>query len=97
MSGQTIPIHTKTSIPTENDLFSFDAFNFAPGQDQNIRWLSRPNEKFFSEILSKDAEKFRVQFDAENFRPEQIKVNRRKSFVDRFDQHVFLVLIDLHS
>jgi hypothetical protein len=80
MSSQAVPIHRASNnpIPSSNnakDDTSFDAFNFAPGQDKNIRWLSRPNQQIIQEKYSQDIEKFRITFDAENFQPEQIKVN----------------------
>lgn len=77
MLPQIIPIDKKGSNPNAtrdtNDLW-FDAFNFAPGQDEHIRWLSQPNQQFLKEILSKDAEKFRITFDVENFQADQIKI-----------------------
>jgi hypothetical protein len=82
MSSQVIPIHRTNNDLTANnknktDIW-FDAFNIAPGQDQNIRWLSRPNQHLAQEKYSHDAEKFRITFDVENFQPEQIKVNKKK-------------------
>ena len=84
MLPQIIPIDKKSSNTNvnrdTNDLW-FDAFNFTPGQDEHIRWLSQPNQQFLKEILSKDAEKFRITFDVENFQADQIKVIR-KSFLE---------------
>ncbi|CAF0993297.1 unnamed protein product [Rotaria sp. Silwood1] len=78
MSSQSVPIHrtsnnSVTNSSNKNDI-SFDAFNYAPGQDQHIRWLSRPNQTLAQEKYSHDAEKFRITFDVENFQPEQIKI-----------------------
>lgn len=56
----------------------FDAFNFAPGQDANIRWLSRPGHQFLGQAFVREAEKFRITFDAENFQPDQIKVSAKR-------------------
>jgi hypothetical protein len=79
MSSQIVPIHRtnidSTTITTHKNDIGFNAFNFTPGQDKDIRWLSRPNQQLVQEKYSHDAEKFRVTFDAENFQPEQIKVN----------------------
>jgi hypothetical protein len=69
MASQILPIRR-----TNNDDILFDAFNFAPGQDHNIRWLSRPNQQLVHDKYSHDAQKFRITFDAENFQPDQIKV-----------------------
>jgi hypothetical protein len=79
MSTQIVPIRrtnndSAVNSNTKNDVW-FDAFNFAPGQDHNIRWLSRPNQQLVHDRYSHDGEKFRITFDAENFQPEQIKVN----------------------
>ncbi|CAF2972202.1 unnamed protein product [Rotaria sp. Silwood2] len=78
MSSQSVPIHrprnnSLTSSSNKNDT-SFDAFNYAPGQDQHIRWLSRPSLTLTQEKYFHDAEKFRITFDVENFQPEQIKI-----------------------
>ena len=82
MSSQVLQIHhaDKNSISgngnnNKNEIW-FDAFNFAPGQDQNIRWLNRPNQQLVQERYPYDIEKFRITFDVENFQPEQIKVNQ---------------------
>lgn len=56
------------------DQNEFDAFNFAHGQDHNIRWLSRPNRQLIQQRNYHDTNRFRISFDAENFQPEQIKV-----------------------
>jgi hypothetical protein len=84
MSSQVVPIRRTNNDSTtpnnnnnNNDIW-FDAFNFTPGQDKNIRWLSRPNQQLIQEKYSHDAEKFRITFDAENFQPEQIKVTFKK-------------------
>ncbi len=80
MTSQIVPIHrtaTDSSNTSNKDDIWFNAFNFAPGQDANIRWLSRPNQQLVQERCSHDAEKFRITFDAENFQPEQIKVNKK--------------------
>ena len=74
MSSQAVPINTNNGHNNNKPENWFDAFNFLPGQDENIRWLSRPNQQFFQETLSRDAEKFRITFDVENFQPDQIKV-----------------------
>lgn len=77
MSSQIVPIHrtntNSTNATDKNDIW-FNAFDFAPGQDENIRWLSRPNQQAVQAKHSQDAEKFRITFDVENFQPEQIKV-----------------------
>jgi hypothetical protein len=80
MSSQAVPIHraNHNSAPSSNtnkNDTSFDAFNFAPGEDKSIRWLSRPNQQVVQQKYPHDIEKFRITFDAENFQPEQIKVN----------------------
>lgn len=67
MSTQILPIHRTDT--------GFNAFYFTSGQDKDIRWLSRPNQQLVQTRYSQDAEKFRITFDAENFQPEQIKVN----------------------
>lgn len=78
MSTQIVPIH-RTNITdssnanNKNDIW-FNAFNFAPGEDHNIRWLSRPNQQLSKDKITHDTEKFRITFDVENFQPEQIKV-----------------------
>lgn len=71
MSSQIVPIHRT------NDVW-FNAFDYQPGQDENIRWLSRPNLDFIRTKHSNDAEKFRITFDVENFQPEQIKVEEKQ-------------------
>lgn len=71
MSTEIVPIQRTNSSSS-----SFDAFNIAPGQDTNIRWLSRPNQQLVQQKYSNGAEKFRITFDAENFQPEQIKVGQ---------------------
>lgn len=73
MSSQIVPIN-RTNANNKNDIW-FNAFDFAPGQDDNIRWLSRPNQQLFQGKYSHDTEKFRITFDVENFQPDQIKVN----------------------
>jgi len=79
MSSQIVPIHLtnidSTKISNNKNDIGFNAFNFTPGQDKDIRWLSRPNPQLVQEKYSHDGEKFRITFDAENFQPEQIKVN----------------------
>lgn len=80
MSSQIVPIHrtdTGSSTSNKNDIW-FNAFDFAPGQDENIRWLSRPNQQLVQGKYSLDTEKFRITFDVENFQPDQIKVRQRK-------------------
>lgn len=80
MTSHPVAIHrinnndsiTQTSNKTD---IGFDAFNYAPGQDHNIRWLSRPNQRL-TQKYGHDSEKFRINFDAEKFQPEQIKVNQ---------------------
>ncbi|CAF1095981.1 unnamed protein product [Rotaria sordida] len=77
MATQTVPIHrTNTNSSASNNKTEvwFNAFDFAPGQDENIRWLSRPNQQLVEEKHSYDAEKFRITFDVENFQPDQIKI-----------------------
>ncbi|CAF1090075.1 unnamed protein product [Adineta ricciae] len=80
MSSQVLPIHRADKNSTngngnnnKNEIW-FDAFNFAPGQDHNIRWLNRPNQQLVQERYPYDIEKFRITFDVENFQPEQIKI-----------------------
>lgn len=77
MSTQTIPIHRAASGGTSSDKKDiwFNAFDFAPGQDEHIRWLSRPNQRLITDKHAHDAEKFRITFDVENFKPDQIKVS----------------------
>jgi hypothetical protein len=77
MSPQMVPIHRTNSSTTanKNDIW-FNAFDFAPGQDTNIRWLSRPNQQLVQERHSPDSEKFRITFDVENFKSDQIKVSK---------------------
>jgi hypothetical protein len=75
MSSQSTNSHqANDSSSTKHDIW-FDAFNFMPGQDGNIRWLSRPNQQFLHETSSRDAEKFRITFDVENFQSDQIKAS----------------------
>ncbi|CAF1181390.1 unnamed protein product [Rotaria sordida] len=77
MATQSVPIHrTNTNSSASNNKTEvwFNAFDFAPGQDENIRWLSRPNQQLVEEKHSYDAEKFRITFDVENFQPDQIKI-----------------------
>jgi hypothetical protein len=95
MSSQVVPIqrtnnNSTTSNSNKTDV-GFDAFNFTAGQDKNIRWLSRPNQQIVQQKYSNDIEKFRITFDAENFQPEQIKVN------DKIDIRILFLRIDLHS
>ncbi|CAF0863725.1 unnamed protein product [Rotaria sordida] len=77
MATQTVQIHrTNTNSSSSNkktDVW-FNAFDFEPGQDENIRWLSRPNLQLVHDRHSHDAEKFRITFDVENFKPDQIKI-----------------------
>ncbi|CAF3067313.1 unnamed protein product [Rotaria socialis] len=78
MLSQEVPIHrtnnnSVVTISNKTDTL-FDAFNYAPGQDRNIRWLSRPNQKIVQEKCLNHTEKFRISFDAENFQPEQIRI-----------------------
>lgn len=79
MSSQSVPIHRTntdgTSSSKKKDDSWFNAFDFAPGQDATIRWLSRPNQQAIQGKYSRDTEKFRITFDVENFKPEQIKVH----------------------
>jgi len=76
MSSQAVTIHrTNASSGTnKNDDAWFNAYDFAPGQDANIRWLSRPNQQLTQGKYAHDTEKFRITFDVENFKPEQIKI-----------------------
>jgi hypothetical protein len=81
MASQIVPIHRASIDLTANNNktgIRFNAFNFIPEQDKDIRWLSRPNQQLVQQKYSQNAEKFRIQFDAENFQPEQIKVNLKK-------------------
>lgn len=78
MSTQPVPIHRTnnilvTNIANKNDKL-FDPFNYAVGQDHNIRWLSRPNQQLAREKYRNAMERFNISFDVENFQPEQIKV-----------------------
>ncbi|UJR08338.1 hypothetical protein I4U23_012609 [Adineta vaga] len=77
MSSQIVPIHRSnqpgSSTDNKNDIW-FNAFNHAPGDDASIRWLSRPNQQLFKDKYGHDTEKFRITFDVENFKPEQIKI-----------------------
>ena len=75
MSAQAIPIRRAASSTTDKKDIWFNAFDFAPGQDEHIRWLSRPNLGLINEKHAQDAEKFRITFDVENFQPDQIKVS----------------------
>ncbi len=77
MSSQIIQIHrtNQDSNTSKKDDTWFNAFNFSHGEDSNIRWLSRPNQQLIQGKYSYDTEKFRITFDVENFKPEQIKVN----------------------
>ena len=78
MSSQIVPVHRtngESSANNKDDIW-FNAFDFAPGQDANIRWLSRPNQELLQGKYSHDTEKFRITFDVENFQPEQIKVDK---------------------
>lgn len=78
MSIQVVPIHSTTNNSTSgssNNQYQFNAFNFTSGQDQSIRWLSRPNQQIIRDRYDSNSQKFRITFDAENFQPEQIKVN----------------------
>lgn len=97
MSTQVLPIHRASHqfTPNENNSgFTFNAFKFAPGEDRNIRWLSRPNQQAVQRKYPPDVEKFRITFDAENFQPEQIKVNSHQ--ITSFDRLCHLLLLDLH-
>lgn len=81
MSTQILPIHRTNNNSTNNrNDIEFNAFYFTPGQDKDIRWLSRPNQQLIQQKYSQNAEKFRITFDAENFQPEQIKV-KKKNYV----------------
>jgi HSP20 family molecular chaperone IbpA len=80
MAPLMVPIHrtntntnTNSSASNKNDIW-FNAFDFAPGQDENIRWLSCPNQQLVQEKYSQDTEKFRITFDVENFQADQIKI-----------------------
>ena len=78
MSSQNVPIHrtnTDAASSKKKDDSWFNAFDYAPGQDANIRWLSRPNQQAVQGKYSRDTEKFRISFDVENFKAEQIKVH----------------------
>ena len=78
MSSQSVPIHrtnTDANSSKKKDDTWFNPFDFSAGQDANIRWLSRPGQQATQGKYSRDTEKFRITFDAENFKPEQIKVN----------------------
>jgi len=89
MSSQVVPIqrtNINSSSSNKNDIW-FNAFNFAPGQDENIRWLSRPNQQLLQEKYSQDTEKFRITFDVENFQADQIKVNKRNK---KIFNHIFI-------
>lgn len=79
MSSEIVPIQ-RTNANTNSKDSWFNAFDIAPGQDANIRWLSRPNQQLVQQKYSNDTEKFRITFDAENFQPEQIKVEEKKKF-----------------
>lgn len=76
MSVPTVSIHRANDGHNSSDDQWFDAFHFIPGQDESIRWLSRPNQGVLQEACSRDAEKFRITFDVENFQPQQIKVRK---------------------
>jgi hypothetical protein len=94
MASQVVPINrtnANSSTNNKNDVW-FNAFDFAPGQDENIRWLSRPNQQLVQGKYSQDTEKFRITFDVENFKAEQIKVRQRKKLF-----HLDFVSLDLHS
>ncbi|CAF0722773.1 unnamed protein product [Adineta steineri] len=94
LSSQVLPIQrtTNTSTPNcnnPNDTW-FDPFNFAPGQDQNIRWLNRPNQQLLHAKYSHDFEKFHIKFDAENFQPDQIKIyiqNHQLTITGVYEEH----------
>ncbi|CAF0724881.1 unnamed protein product [Rotaria sordida] len=94
MSSQSVSIHrTNNSLETnsnnKNDI-SFDAFNYTPGQDQHIRWLSRPSVSSIRNKYSHDTEKFRITFDVENFQPDQIKIyiqNRKLTITGVYEEH----------
>ena len=83
MDLQTVPIHrtnaSSTTTNNKNDIW-FNAFDFAPGQDEHIRWLSRPNQQLIHDKYANDIEKCRITFDVENFQPEQIKVRKKNDF-----------------
>lgn len=94
MSIQIVPIHRTNNGSiintngTKND-YSFDPFNYTSGQDQNIRWLSRPNQQLVREKYAQNAEKFRITFDAENFQPDQIKIyiqNRKLTITGVYEE-----------
>lgn len=94
MSSEVVPIqrtNPSSSTDKKNDTW-FNAFNIAPGQDENIRWLSRPNQQLVQQKYSHDAEKFRITFDAENFQPEQIKVEKKIEMA-----YVLFFRLDLYS
>jgi hypothetical protein len=77
MSSQIVPIHRTDASNTTNKADTwFNAYDHAPGQDANIRWLSRPNQQLVQDKYTYDSEKFRITFDVENFKPEQIKVKK---------------------
>lgn len=88
MSTQVLSIHRANNqfTPPNNDKngFTFNAFHFGPGEDRFIRWLSRPNQQAVQRKYPANVEKFRITFDAENFQPEQIKVNRIHQMIFSF-------------
>lgn len=87
MSSQSVPINSINNNQQKNADDWFDAFHFLPGQDEHIRWLSRPNQQFFHDTLTKDSEKFRITFDVENFQPDQIKVSQ----LTRRNEKIFIL------
>ncbi|CAF1104993.1 unnamed protein product [Adineta steineri] len=93
MSSQIVPIHRTNAgsnlAANKSDIW-FNAFDFAPGDDSNIRWLSRPNQQLVKDKFSHDTEKFRITFDVENFQPEQIKIyiqNRKLTISGVYEEH----------
>lgn len=78
MSIQVLPIYRTINNYNSSE---FDAFNFSYGQDHYIRWLSRPNQQFIRERYGPGSQKFHITFDAENFQPEQIKVDLKKRLI----------------
>lgn len=100
MATQTVPIHrtngTTKNTDNKSDI-SFNPFDYAPGQDGHIRWLSRPNQQLIRNKYAHDIEKFRITFDVENFQPEQIKVNDIVMILVILFLIIFELCLDLYS
>lgn len=94
MSSQSVPIHRTNATSSKKDDTWFNPFDFSAGQDANIRWLSRPSQQSTQGKYSKDTEKFRITFDAENFKPEQIKVS---FFPFSLIRDILVFFLALHS